>query len=122
MRPSSTSGIDRVIWIVLDSVGVGELPDAPDYGDQGSDTLGNISRAVPLRLPTLRALGLPRVARIQGMADIDRPALWLWSVLGNARVSAGDSGDHARRIESDLDLDFASRRAIVSRDAIGHQN
>jgi phosphopentomutase len=74
MRPSSTSGIDRVIWIVLDSVGVGELPDAPDYGDQGSDTLGNISRAVPLRLPTLRALGLPRVARIQGMTDIDRPA------------------------------------------------
>jgi phosphopentomutase len=64
---------DRVIWIVLDSVGVGELPDAADYGDQGSDTLGNISRAVRLNLPTLRALGLPRVARIQGMSDVDRP-------------------------------------------------
>lgn len=66
--------VDRVIWIVLDSVGAGELPDAGDYGDQGSDTLGNISRAVPLNLPTLRALGLPRVARIDGMADVDRPA------------------------------------------------
>ena len=53
---------DRVFLTVLDSVGVGELPDADAYGDRGSDTLGNISRAVPLELPTLRALGLPRVA------------------------------------------------------------
>jgi phosphopentomutase len=43
-------------------VGVGELPDADRYGDCGSDTLGNIARAVPLQLPTLRALGLSRVA------------------------------------------------------------
>ena len=50
----------RVILIVLDSVGVGELPDAAAYGDRGSDTLGNISRRVPLKLPTLRSLGLRR--------------------------------------------------------------
>jgi phosphopentomutase len=54
----------RVIVIVLDSVGIGELPDAGTYGDQGSDTLGNIARQVPLRVPTLRALGLGRVAAI----------------------------------------------------------
>jgi phosphopentomutase len=65
--------LNRVIWIVLDSVGVGELPDADAYGDQGSDTLGNISRAVPLKLPTLRSLGLPRVAHVAGMADVDQP-------------------------------------------------
>ena len=35
----------RIIWIVLDSVGIGEMPDAADYGDAGSDTLGNIARA-----------------------------------------------------------------------------
>ena len=64
---------DRVILIVLDSVGVGELPDAEAYGDRGSDTLGNISRVVPLQLPTLRSLGLPRVARVHGMAPVDRP-------------------------------------------------
>jgi phosphopentomutase len=63
----------RVFLTVMDGVGVGELPDAHLYGDQGSDTLGNISRAVPLRLPTLRALGLPRVANVSGMAEIDRP-------------------------------------------------
>jgi phosphopentomutase len=49
---------------VLDSVGCGELPDAGLYGDEGSDTLGNIARHVPLRVPRLRALGLGRVARI----------------------------------------------------------
>jgi phosphopentomutase len=62
-----------VILIVMDSVGVGELPDADAYGDRGSDTLGNISRLVPLKLPALRSLGLPRVARVHGMAPIDRP-------------------------------------------------
>ena len=46
----------RAIVIVMDSVGIGELPDAATYGDQGSDTLGNIAKRVPLALPTLRAL------------------------------------------------------------------
>ena len=54
----------RVIVIVLDSVGIGELPDASTYGDEGSDTLGNIAKQIPLRVPTLRALGLNRVAAI----------------------------------------------------------
>ena len=54
----------RVILIVMDSVGCGELPDAGVYGDEGSDTLGNIARAVGLRVPTLRSLGLARAAAI----------------------------------------------------------
>ncbi len=58
---------------MLDSVGVGELPDAAAYGDQGSDTLGNISRQVSLRLPTLRSLGLPRLAFVEGMAPVADP-------------------------------------------------
>src|SRR3954469_21231090 len=65
--------IDRVFLTVLDSVGVGELPDADAYGDRGSDTLGNISRRVPLKLPALRSLGLPRVAQVAGMAPVDAP-------------------------------------------------
>jgi phosphopentomutase len=56
----------RAIVIVMDSVGVGELPDAASYGDQGSNTLGNIAKRVPLELPTLRRLGLDRVASIGG--------------------------------------------------------
>ena len=68
-----TSLPDRVFLTVLDSVGVGELPDADAYGDRGSDTLGNISRRVPLKLPALRSLGLPRVANVHGMAPVDAP-------------------------------------------------
>jgi phosphopentomutase len=56
----------RVILIVMDSAGIGELPDAAAYGDEGSDTLGNIARQVGLRVPTLRSLGLARVAAIGG--------------------------------------------------------
>src|ERR687897_204778 len=52
----------RACVIVLDAVGAGELPDAADWGDEGSDTLGNVSRAVGgLDLPTLGALGLGNV-------------------------------------------------------------
>ena len=54
----------RAIVIVLDSVGIGELPDAAAYADEGSDTLGHIARAVPLRVPTLRSLGLDRLAAL----------------------------------------------------------
>jgi len=64
---------DRVFLTVLDSVGVGELPDAHLYGDGGSDTLGNISRRVALKLPNLRSLGLPRVANVAGMDPIETP-------------------------------------------------
>jgi phosphopentomutase len=54
----------RAIVIVVDSAGIGELPDAAAYGDEGSNTLGNIAARVPLKLPTLRALGLDRIASI----------------------------------------------------------
>jgi phosphopentomutase len=61
--------ITRILLIVMDSVGCGELPDAAVYGDEGSDTLGHIADAVPLRVPTLRSLGLDRVARINDGAS-----------------------------------------------------
>ena len=48
----------------MDSVGIGELPDAALYGDQGSDTVGNIAKHVGLAIPTLRAVGLGRVAAL----------------------------------------------------------
>ncbi|HET9372049.1 MAG TPA: phosphopentomutase [Vicinamibacterales bacterium] len=58
--------MSRVILIVMDSVGIGELPDAAAYADQGSNTVGNIHRQVPLGVPTLRALGLGRLVDIGG--------------------------------------------------------
>ncbi len=71
MTPSAFS---RAIVIIIDSLGVGELPDAADYGDQGSDTLGNIARRVPLQIPALRGLGLSRIADLPGGAPVASPA------------------------------------------------
>ena len=62
--------------IVLDSVGCGELPDASAYGDQGSNTLGNIARQVPLRIPHLRSLGLGRVVELGPSSGLDRPSAY----------------------------------------------
>jgi phosphopentomutase len=55
----------RVIVIVLDSVGIGELPDAGDYGDEGSNTVGNISAHGRLQVPTLTSLGLTRLVALR---------------------------------------------------------
>ncbi len=64
------SKISRVVIIVLDSLGAGELPDASRFGDQGSNTLGNMARAVGgLRLPNLEALGLGKIIPIEGVRD-----------------------------------------------------
>ncbi|HUJ32966.1 MAG TPA: phosphopentomutase [Candidatus Acidoferrum sp.] len=62
---------ERMIWIVLDSVGIGELPDAADYGDVGRDTLGHIARSRPLTLPNLVRLGL---GNIKPLAHLDPPS------------------------------------------------
>ena len=65
------SSVDRVIWIVLDSVGCGELPDAAAYGDEGADTLGNLSRAVGgATLPHLQGLGLGNLTHIVGVPPV----------------------------------------------------
>lgn len=65
---------ERVIWIVLDSVGIGAMPDAAAYGDEGSDTLGNIAKQRRLELPNLRRLGLANIKPLAGVAAVDRPA------------------------------------------------
>lgn len=59
----------RVILIVLDSVGVGELPDAAAYGDVGANTLGNTVLATGLRLPNLERMGLGHIAQANLPAD-----------------------------------------------------
>lgn len=60
--------IRRIILVLLDSVGIGALPDAEDYGDTGSNTLGNLADAVGgLRLPNLQKMGLGNLTRIKGV-------------------------------------------------------
>lgn len=64
---------DRILWIVLDSVGIGEMPDAAAYGDVGSDTLGNIARQRPLHLPNLCRLGLGNIKPLTGLPPASQP-------------------------------------------------
>jgi phosphopentomutase len=64
----------RVIWIVLDSVGIGEMPDAAAYGDVGSDTLGNIARRHKLAVPNLCALGLANIKPLSGLSAVLKPS------------------------------------------------
>jgi phosphopentomutase len=66
--------LSRVIVIVLDSVGIGELPDAALYQDQGSNTLGNIAAQVPLRIPALAGLGLSRLLPLRGTPPVASPS------------------------------------------------
>lgn len=66
--------VKRIVIVVLDSLGVGELPDAFLYGDNGSNTLGNISRAVGgLKLPNLGSLGLGNIIPVEGVPPAAEP-------------------------------------------------
>ena len=66
----------RAFVVVIDACGAGELPDAADYGDAGSNTLRHLADAVGgLRLPTLQRLGLGSIMEIPGVAPAEHPAV-----------------------------------------------
>lgn len=72
-----TPKFGRVVWIVLDSVGIGAMPDWESYGDPpGSDTLGNIAARRPMKLPNLQALGLGSIKPIAGIGAAATPQAW----------------------------------------------
>jgi phosphopentomutase len=64
----------RAIVLILDGVGIGELPDAAEYGDEGSNTLVNLARFCGgLKLPVLEQLGLGNITAIKGVKQVDKP-------------------------------------------------
>ncbi len=70
----STHTYKRVFLIVMDSVGIGEAPDAEKFGDVGSDTLGHIADHVKgLKMPSMEKLGLGNIKEVQGIAKVDAP-------------------------------------------------
>jgi len=82
----TNKSFERVIWVVLDSVGIGELPDAAEYGDVGRDTLGHIARSRPLKVSNLVALG---IANIKPLAHLSPPKKPAGSYGKGATVSPG---------------------------------
>ena len=84
----------RAVILVLDGVGAGAAPDAAAYGDTGSNTLGNLARALGgLRLPHLERLGLGRVLPLQGVAAVERPAAG-WGIMQPASAGKDSTTGH----------------------------
>jgi len=66
--------VKNFFLIILDGVGIGELPDASDYGDEGSNTLVNMAKAIGgLNLPNLEKLGLGNIEEIEGLKKVEHP-------------------------------------------------
>ena len=63
----------RFVLVVLDGCGVGEMPDAADWGDAGSDTLGHVLAACKPELPNLQRLGLGNIRPLPNLAALPRP-------------------------------------------------
>jgi phosphopentomutase len=63
----------KAIMIILDSFGVGELPDAADFGDEGSDTLGHIAEKTDLKIPNMLSLGIGNIDGVHGVGPVDSP-------------------------------------------------
>jgi phosphopentomutase len=70
---SKDNAFDRMVLIVLDSAGIGEMPDAADWGDAGSDTLGHILASREVRLPNLRSYGLGNIRPLKNLAPVENP-------------------------------------------------
>lgn len=64
---------NRIILIVLDSVGIGELPDAALFGDEGSDTLGHVSELTGVKLPNMGRLGLGNIKSLASVPPVGHP-------------------------------------------------
>lgn len=77
---------NRIHLIVMDSVGIGEAPDAKDFGDVGAHTLGNIAKTAGLALPHLTELGLVNIEPLHGMTPVDQTKGY-WTKL--EEISAG---------------------------------
>ena len=125
----------RAVILVLDGVGAGEAPDAAAYGDAGSDTLGNLARAVGgLRLPHLEQAGLGRAVPLAGVAPVERPD-GAWGVMRPRSAGKDSTTGHweiagvwldrpfptyPRGFPEELVLEFARRtgRAVIG-NAVG---
>lgn len=64
---------ERICLVVLDSAGIGEMPDAAEWGDAGADTLGNIFKQRQVNVPNLQSLGLGNIRPLEGMPPVEKP-------------------------------------------------
>ena len=63
----------RICLLVLDSAGIGEMPDAAEWGDAGADTIGNILKTRKVELSNLQSLGLGNIRPLENCSAVDSP-------------------------------------------------
>ncbi|MDQ3908692.1 MAG: phosphopentomutase, partial [Acidobacteriota bacterium] len=73
MSSENAKRFNRICLIVLDSVGMGEMPDAADWGDAGADTLGHICEMRAVHLPNMQAWGLGNAHPLEGVPPVENP-------------------------------------------------
>jgi phosphopentomutase len=101
-----TSTARKAVIIVLDGVGIGALPDASAYGDEGSNTLANLARVVGgLDLPNLERLGLGNIAPLEGVAPQSNP-LGAYGMMAEASPGKDSTSGHWEMMGLVLDKPF----------------
>lgn len=96
----------RVHLIVLDSVGIGEAPDAAAFGDEGSDTLGHIAEKMNgLNMPNMAALGLSNIKEILGVPKAEKPAAF-WTKMQEASNGKDTMTGHWEIMGLNIDTPF----------------
>lgn len=97
---------NRIHLIVLDSVGIGEAPDAGDFGDTGSNTLGHIAETVGgLNMPNMEKLGLANIVPVQGLSAAESPAAY-YGKLQEASVGKDTMTGHWEIMGLNIDTPF----------------
>lgn len=96
----------RIHLIVLDSVGIGEAPDAETFGDLGSDTLGHIAEEMDgLNMPNMQKLGLGNIKNAKGISPADKPAAY-FGRLQEASVGKDTMTGHWEIMGLNIDTPF----------------
>jgi len=83
----------RVFLIVLDSLGIGEAPDAKDYNDEGAHTIGHIAEKMSLKIPHLEKLGYGNITPIKGIKSVEKP-LALYTKMQEASLGKDTMTGH----------------------------
>jgi phosphopentomutase len=112
------ASFSRAIVIVMDSVGIGELPDAAVYGDEGSNTLGNIAKQIPLKIPTLRSLGLDRLVDLGLPAEVNSTSAGAIGRMAEASAGKDSVTGHWEMMGIVLDRAFPTFPQGFSSDVI----
>src|SRR6267142_6345838 len=72
--PSPWKPFNRIALVVLDGAGIGAMPDAPEWGDAGSDTFGHILESRKVELPNLQSIGLGNIRSLASVPRAEKPS------------------------------------------------